>query len=130
MEIRVADCPLGAKCEEFKTDSAGTQYIARCPWYTKVAGFDTNTGDKVEDWACAIAWLPTLMINTANESRKGVAATESFRNEMVKQGAQTQQISAEKTPTYPPPPYDHSGALGYKGWTKPPHLIHKEQECD
>jgi hypothetical protein len=35
--------------------------------------------------------MPTLMINTANESRKSVAATESFRNEMVKQGAQTQQ---------------------------------------
>jgi hypothetical protein len=32
------------------------------------------------------------MINTANESRKSVAATESFRNEMVKQGVQTQQI--------------------------------------
>jgi hypothetical protein len=29
--------------------------------------------------------MPTLMINTANESRKGVAAIESFRNEMAKQ---------------------------------------------
>ena len=35
---------------------------------------------------------PTMRINTANETRKGVAATESFRNEMVKQGAQTQQM--------------------------------------
>ena len=32
------------------------------------------------------------MINTANESRKNVAATESFSNEMVKQGAQAQQM--------------------------------------
>ncbi len=32
------------------------------------------------------------MINTANESRKTAAATESFRNEMVKQGTQTQQV--------------------------------------
>jgi hypothetical protein len=91
MEVRIADCPLGAKCEEVKTE-AGKQYIARCPWYVQVRGVDNNTGKEIDNWGCAIAWMPTLMINTANESRKGVAATESFRNEMVKQGAQTQQV--------------------------------------
>jgi hypothetical protein len=45
----------------------------------------------VDNFACAIAWMPGLMINTANESRKGVAATESFRNVMVEQGTQAQQ---------------------------------------
>jgi hypothetical protein len=92
MQVKVAECPLGAKCEEVKTDAAGEQYIARCPWYTKVAGTDNNTNTEVDHWGCAIAWLPTLLINTANESRKGVAATESFRNEMTKQGAQAQQL--------------------------------------
>lgn len=92
MEVKIAECPLGAKCEEVKTDNSGKQYIARCPWYIMVRGTDINTGKEVDDWGCAIAWLPTLLINTANESRKGVAATESFRNEMVKQGEQTQKI--------------------------------------
>lgn len=91
MEVRIADCPLGAKCEEVRTDN-GKQYIARCPWYVMVRGTDINTGKEIDDWGCAIAWMPTLMINTANESRKGVAATESFRNEMVKQGEQTQKV--------------------------------------
>lgn len=91
MEVKTADCPLGAKCEEVKTGSDGKQYIARCPWYIMVRGTDMNTGKEIDDWGCAIAWMPTLMINTANESRKGVAATESFRNEMVKQGEQTQK---------------------------------------
>lgn len=91
MEIKVADCPLGAKCEEVKVEN-GRQVMYRCPWYVQVRGFDTNTGAGVDNWGCAIAWMPTLMINTANESRKGVAATESFRNEMVKQGEQTQQV--------------------------------------
>jgi hypothetical protein len=36
--------------------------------------------------------MPALSVNTANEARKGVAATEAFRNEMVKQGAQAQQV--------------------------------------
>jgi hypothetical protein len=84
MEVRVADCPLGAKCEEVKTDN-GKQYIARCPWYTAIRGRDNNTGEEIDEWRCAIAWLPMLNINVANEARQGAAATESFRNEMTKQ---------------------------------------------
>lgn len=92
MKVKIAECPLGAKCEEVKANSEGEQVLYRCPWYTRVRGFDHNTGEERDDWGCAIAWLPALMINTANESRKGVAATESFRNEMVKQGERTQQV--------------------------------------
>ena len=91
MEIKIADCPLGAKCEEVKTE-AGRQVLYRCPWYVQVRGTDVNTGKEIDNWGCAIAWMPTLAINTANESRKGVAATESFRNEMVNQGEQTQKV--------------------------------------
>lgn len=84
MEVRTAECPLGAKCEEVKVVE-GRQVMFRCPWYVKVRGIDMNTGDEVDSWNCAIAWLPTLNINTANEARKGAAAIESFRNEMAKQ---------------------------------------------
>lgn len=91
METRIADCPLGAKCEDIKTEN-GRPVMYRCPWYIQVRGNDVNTGKEIDNWACAIAWMPTLMINTANESRKGVAATESFRNEMVRQGEATQHI--------------------------------------
>jgi hypothetical protein len=91
MDVKIADCPLGAKCEEAKQEG-NKQVLYRCPWYIQVRGVDVNTGQETGTWGCAIAWMPTLMINTANESRKGVAATESFRNEMVKQGEKTQQV--------------------------------------
>lgn len=91
METRIADCPLGAKCEEIKVE-AGKPMLYRCPWYVQVRGVDMNTGEETGNWGCAIAWMPALMINTANESRKGAAATESFRNEMVKRSAQSQQM--------------------------------------
>jgi hypothetical protein len=91
MEVRIADCPLGAKCEEVKVVD-GKQIIFRCPWYVRVRRIDNNTGDELDQFSCAIAWMPTLMINTANEARKGAAATESFRNEMVEQGEQTQKL--------------------------------------
>jgi hypothetical protein len=90
METRIADCPLGAKCEEVKLDQS-KPVLYRCPWYVRVRGVDTNTGEETDSWSCAIAWMPTLMINAANESRKGAAAIESFRNEMTGYGARAQQ---------------------------------------
>jgi len=82
MEIIIGDCPLGAKCEEVKVRD-GKQILVRCPWYTQVRGMNPNTGEEIDQWNCAIAWLPMLQINSANEARKGAAATESFRNEVV-----------------------------------------------
>lgn len=91
MEIKSAGCPLGAKCEEARIEE-GKPVLYRCPWYVQVRGRDPNTGNEIDHWSCAIAWLPTLLINTANEVRQGAAATESFRNDMVRQGDQTQQV--------------------------------------
>ena len=82
MEIRDAGCPLGAKCEEVKQEG-NKQVMYRCPWYTQVRGLDPNTGQEIDHWGCAIAWMPTLMVNTANEARKTTAATEDFRNRMM-----------------------------------------------
>ncbi|MBA4141937.1 MAG: hypothetical protein H0X43_02800 [Nitrosospira sp.] len=70
----------------------GKPILVRCPWYVQVRGVDPNTGEETGPWGCAIAWMPTLMINAANESRRSAAATESFRNEMARQGAKTQQV--------------------------------------
>lgn len=92
MKTVIADCPLGAKCEEVKNVD-GKPVLYRCPWYIEIKGYDANNGKEVSDWGCAIAWMPTLLINTANEARQGAAATESFRNEVVAQNAVSQQIA-------------------------------------
>lgn len=54
-----------------------------CSWYTQVRGTDPQSGREVDEFACAVAWLPVLLINTAKETREGAAATESLRNQMV-----------------------------------------------
>jgi hypothetical protein len=72
----------GNFCPLIKKDCVGFQ----CSWYTQIRGVNPNTGEEVDHWGCAVAWLPTLMINTAAEVRQGAAATESFRNEMVREG--------------------------------------------
>lgn len=55
-----------------------------CSWYTQIRGVNPNTGENVDEWACAINWLPMLMIENSQQQRSTGAAVESFRNEMVK----------------------------------------------
>jgi len=75
----VFTCPLGSVCEEIKDNK-----LHRCIWYTKVRGKDPNTGENVDDWSCAISWMPLLQIEMSNTNRSQSAALESFRNETVK----------------------------------------------
>lgn len=70
----------GSFCPLLKKQCIGLE----CAWYTKVAGYDTNTGREVEEWQCAVAWMPLLMIENSGQQRQTGAAVESFRNEMVK----------------------------------------------
>ncbi len=72
-------CPLGSECEEIRDNK-----IYRCMWYTKVVGQDANTGETVDDWSCAISWMPTLQLEMSHTNRGQSAALESFRNETVK----------------------------------------------
>ena len=91
MEIKtVLTCPLGAKCEEIK-DGA----IHRCAWYTTLAGTNPNTGDKVDEKGCAMAWLPMLMIENSMQQRSTSAAVESFRNETMQANQSSQLLLAQ-----------------------------------
>ena len=83
----VLTCPLGAKCEEIK-DGA----IHRCAWYTKLAGTNPNTGEKMDEEGCAMSFLPILLVENSMQQRSTSAAVESFRNETVQANQTTQQI--------------------------------------
>tara|TARA_S200000501_G_scaffold365197_1_gene398324 strand:- start:1610 stop:1945 length:336 start_codon:yes stop_codon:yes gene_type:complete len=64
----------------------------QCSWFTQVRGMNPNTGEEVDDWSCAITWLPTLMIENSQQQRATGAAIESFRNETVKSTMKAQEI--------------------------------------
>jgi hypothetical protein len=83
MEIKPGNyCPL------IKKDCIGLQ----CAWFTQVRGHNPNTGKEVDEWACAITWLPVLLIENSQQQRSTGAAVESFRNEMVKANERSQQV--------------------------------------
>jgi hypothetical protein len=48
-----------------------------------IEGKNPQTDERLLEWKCAIAWLPLMLVEVAQQSRQGAAATESFRNEVV-----------------------------------------------
>ena len=77
MEIKNAPfCPLIKKdCKQLG-----------CSWFIKVRGSDPQTSREIDEWGCAVTWLPMLLIANINETRQGAAATESFRNAVMGAG--------------------------------------------
>lgn len=68
------NCPLDSfnPCRELE-----------CAWFMKISGKNPNDGKDIEEWGCAMSWLPILLVENAQQSRSTGAAVESFRNEMV-----------------------------------------------
>jgi hypothetical protein len=67
-----------------------------CAWFTQLRGNNPNTGKEVDEWGCAIAWMPVLMIENSQQQRQTGAAVESFRNEMVQANASTAELLANQ----------------------------------
>jgi len=84
-------CPLGHTCEK-AVDGA----IERCAWYINIKGKDPQSEDIIDQWKCAMAWQPVLLIENTAQSRSTGAAVESFRNEMLKSNEISQKILASK----------------------------------
>jgi len=78
----------GAFCPLIQADCKGLE----CSWFTQIRGHNPNTGEEVDEWGCAITWLPMLMIENSGQQRQTGAAVESFRNEMVNAQQMSQQI--------------------------------------
>jgi hypothetical protein len=51
-----------------------------------------NTGEDIDEWGCAITWLPLLTIENSQQQRQTAAAVESFRNETLNSERTTQGI--------------------------------------
>jgi hypothetical protein len=84
MQLEIKDnCPLNSFKPCKKLD---------CAWFVKLAGTDPNTGKQIDEFGCAVAWLPIMLIENAQQSRQTGSAVESFRNEMVRQSEQSHEL--------------------------------------
>jgi hypothetical protein len=67
----------------------------KCAWFMQVRGKHPQTGKDIDEWGCAVTWLPVLQIETSQQSRQTGAAVESFRNEMVRANETNVRVLAE-----------------------------------
>jgi hypothetical protein len=64
-----------------------------CKFWTHILGKSPQTGNPIDHYDCAVVWLPVLLIENSQEVRQGAAATESFRNEVVKRQDAALEVS-------------------------------------
>jgi hypothetical protein len=72
-------CPLGFECEEVKDNQ-----IYKCRWYVSLKGKDPQSEEIIDNWNCAMAWIPILLVENSQTNRGQTQAIESFRNETIK----------------------------------------------
>lgn len=75
----VLTCPLGSKCEEIRDNK-----LYRCAWFTELKGRNPQTGEHIDEKACAIAWLPVMQVEVAQANRGTGDAVISLREETIK----------------------------------------------
>ena len=70
----------GNFCPLLQKDCIGLQ----CSWITQIRGKHPQTGEEIDEWMCAVKWLPVLLLDNTQQQRQSGAAIESFRNEVTK----------------------------------------------
>lgn len=73
----------GKKCidgvrEDFPEGEAGAKI--KCRWWQHLYGKDPQTEGAIDQWDCAIAWLPITTIETAQMSRQTSASVDKTAN--------------------------------------------------
>ena len=112
-------CPLHKKSMEL--------VCHKCPWWSQIRGMNPNTGAEVDEWNCSLAFLPFLLIEGAKEARHGAAATESFRNEMVRANENRALQSTVQQHLHDFAKPIATGATRATGTTKHQTMIEKKQ---
>ena len=80
-------CPLiGEECMKLK-----------CEWFTQVRGTNPQSGEEVDEWGCAVTWLPMLLIENSQRQRQTGAAVESARNESVRDNEENRRLIKQIT---------------------------------
>ena len=78
----------GKFCPLIKEDCIGL----KCSWFMLIRGQHPQTGQEVDEWGCAVTWMPMLTIENSQQQRQTGAAIESFRNEMVRANEMSNKV--------------------------------------
>lgn len=86
-------CPLNGKAcvdgvrEDFPDihapNGGGVLGKLKCRWWQHLVGKDPQSEKQIDNWDCAIAWLPVTTIETAQMTRQGTASVDKVANEVA-----------------------------------------------
>lgn len=80
-------CPLNGKLciegsrEDFPKNAAGGS--VKCRWWQHVSGKDPQSEKFIDQWDCAVAWLPTVGLEGSQQSRQCGASVDKVANEVA-----------------------------------------------
>lgn len=55
----------------------------QCAFWTQVQGVNPQTGEQINQFGCAVAWLPLLLIDQTQQVRHQAAAADGARNALA-----------------------------------------------
>lgn len=91
--MQIPHAEKGTVCPLHKRDCSTVCH--KCPWWTRVIGKNPQTEEMMDDWRCAVALLPMLLIENSQMTRQGNAAIETFRNGVVAGVVEAVQVAAD-----------------------------------
>lgn len=80
-------CPLNGKLcidgtrEDFPTNEVGGK--VKCRWWQHLAGKDPQSEKVIDQYDCAVAWLPTVGIEGAQMARQTSASVDKVANQVA-----------------------------------------------
>jgi hypothetical protein len=81
MPMQIPHAVEGQMCPLHKKDVS--QVCHTCPWWTRLIGKNPQSEEMIDNWHCAIAVLPLLLVENAQVSRSTTSALESMRNDVM-----------------------------------------------
>jgi hypothetical protein len=79
--VKIPHADEGAICPLHKVDTSTVCH--KCPWWCRVVGKNPQSEEMIDDWRCAVALLPLLLVENAQMQRQAGAAIETLRNDLV-----------------------------------------------
>lgn len=88
---------MSKKCPLLQTDCIEHA----CAWYKHIIGVDPQTGSAVDQFDCAVAWMPKLTIENSQQQRQTAASIDALREEVGVTAVVSRAL--EMLPTRPRP---------------------------
>ena len=70
----------------------------KCAWFTQIRGMHPQTGEEIDEWGCAVSWMPILLIENSNKQRETNDTVQNFRNETLNRISQTINMKTIEEP--------------------------------